>query len=268
MINRHVFVVTLLALSAATHAAVPIAVAPTQLQDDRLHNFAQHDAMSGALTITLHISGEQAKSATSWGKLTLTEAVDDTQTDLRNKDDALTGAGGEEMQKLDRPSAGNGATGNDGSFDIQLHLQNPPRGAKSLASIKGSFQILTGGKEQIITVKQLKSHRGQLIADPTLQAAHLTAKLAIDNDPSTNDDASTLPLQLTGQLDEVSAVEINDGTDTPPVQGESSNSEGDTRRVGYILTKPLDDTMVLRLHLVTGQQTVTVPIELKGIELP
>jgi hypothetical protein len=35
-----------------------------------------------------------------------------------------------------------------------------------------------------------------------------------------------------------------------------------------MLNKPLDDTMTMKIHLVVGQKTVTVPLELKDVKLP
>jgi hypothetical protein len=43
---------------------------------------------------------------------------------------------------------------------------------------------------------------------------------------------------------------------------------GDTRTLQYALDKPLDDTMTVKMTIIVGLKTVTVPFDLKNIPLP
>jgi hypothetical protein len=42
----------------------------------------------------------------------------------------------------------------------------------------------------------------------------------------------------------------------------------DDRTDTFELNRPLDDTMTLKIELIVGLKTVTVPFEIKDVELP
>lgn len=64
-------------------------------------------------------------------------------------------------------------------------------------------------------------------------------------------------------------IEITDTASGESVShGNFSGNINDTKMTGYSLDRPLDDQMTFTAHLIIGQRTITVPIDLKEVPLP
>ena len=125
------------------------------------------------------------------------------------------------------------------------------------------LEVLAGGEEKVVTLTKLKSMQGKPLADPVLKAAGINGKVT---KPSGDDPALTV--DYTGGTDAIKEVEILDAAGNSVSNGRFSTGFGGTQSVSYQLSKPLDDTMTMKMHLIVGQKTVKVPFELKDVKLP
>lgn len=105
---------------------------------------------------------------------------------------------------------------------------------------------------------------GKSLDDPALKAAGLTVKVSAAKANSTS-----ITLDLTGPLSNLSKVELLGPGGKDLINGSGVGTAGIGREQGnYLLTSPLDATMTLRIHAITGQKDVTVPFDLKDVPLP
>jgi hypothetical protein len=254
---RHVAPYLLLLCVAAAQ------VKPAQIVETREQTLIKKEGFFSSersrLVVKLSVSGPDVRGATKWGKVKLTEAVDDAGTDLKPKENTFAFSRGEDMDEINRFGQDEKAEG----FDVELELAVPARKATTIKSLKGEFHVLAGGEEKVVTFTKLKSMQGKPLTDPALKAAGIDATVgkSSGNDPA-------LVVDYKGAADAITKVEILDAGGDSMSSGQFSSGSGDAQNVNYMLGKPLDDAMTLKLHLVVGQKTVAVPFELKDLKLP
>jgi hypothetical protein len=252
--------------SAATLSLAAVKVESSEVKETRVEKLIKKENVFSSdvsrLQVTLHIDGDDIKGATKWGKLKLTEAVDDVGTDLKPKKDAMSfGPGGDDMEDINR--FGIGGEKKSDAFDATITLALPARKATAIKSLKGEFVVLAGGEEKIVTLTKLKSMQGKPLDDPTLKAAGVVGTVT---KPAGDDPA--LAIDYTAGLDAMKEVEVLDADGKNISNGRFSSGFGGKQSVSYMLSKPLDDTMTMKIHLVVGQKAVKVPVELKDVKLP
>jgi hypothetical protein len=212
------------------------------------------------LNVKLNLKGAELLGATKWGKVKLAEAVDDAGTDL--KPTHATAAGqGDDWDDVER--LGHDEKQPADWCDVELELAVSARKATAIKSLKGELQVLAGGEEKVVTLTKLTSSSGKPLDDPVLKAAGLQ----VTPIKSERDD-SALTLQFSGSDDGLKDVEIVDAAGKKINNSYLSSRINDQRTSQYDLDRPLDDKVVVKLHLVVGQRTVTVPFDLKDLKLP
>ena len=258
--------VVLVAAAAASLAAVK--VQPAEVLETRLLTLIKKENVftsdASRLQVKLSVDGPEVKGATKWGKVKLTEAVDDAGTDLKpKKDDSGFSFGrNDDFEEISRFGMSDDEK-NSNAFDVAIQLALPARKASAIKSLKGEFEVMAGGEEKVVTLTKLKSMQGKPLADPVLKAAGINGKVT---KPSGDDPALTV--DYTGGTDAIKDVEILDAAGNSVSNGRFSSGFGGTQNVSYQLSKPLDDTMTMKMHLIVGQKTVKVPFELKDVKLP
>jgi hypothetical protein len=256
-------VVMLLAASAALAADV-VSVKPTEISETRVKQIVKGNSWDkSGLEITLHVEGATVDAATAFGKMKFTTAVDDAGGDLKPKEEKgfFSGPSEDKFNKIDRFMQEKGAKG----FDVRLKLALPKRSAKTIKEIKGEMQVLAGGDEKVVEVKNLATQAGKSIDDPALKAAGLQIKFTKAQADASKTD---LPVEVKGDPNNIKEVEILDASGQKINQGYSSGSFGGAEQISYMLSKPLDDTMTMKIHVLVGQKTMPVPFDLTNLELP
>ncbi len=215
------------------------------------------------VVVTVRIEGEQAKGATHYGQIKITEAVDDTGKSLKPSEDRASFAGEDGFTEITRMRMGDEKPRNM-ETKIDLRLEVPARNATKIARLKGSFQVKAGGQEKVVSVPKVKALLGQSLKDPALAAAKLQIKLAKAGEPGGE---PTLTMEVTGPIAAIQNADVLDAKGAKVNNG-YSKSGGETTTYALTLERPLDDTMTLKLSLIVGQKIVDVPLDLKDIPLP
>jgi len=261
---RHVLVSSscgfVLACGALSLAAVK--VQPAEISETRIQTLIKKENVFSSdvprLQVKLNVDGPEIKGATKWGNVKITEAVDDAGTDLKLKKESLSFGDG-----LDEISRFGSEEKKTDAFDATINLALPARKATAIKSLKGEFQVLAGGDEKTVTLTKLKSMQGKPLSDPALKAAGISGTFT----KPTGDDPA-IAIDYKGSTNAIKDVEITDATGKSVSQGRFSSGFGDQQTVNYMLNKPLDDTMTMKINLIVGQKSVTVPFELKDVKLP
>jgi hypothetical protein len=251
---------------AAAAARAEVKVQPAEVSETRVATLIKKPNVFSSdvsrLAVKLNVDGPEVKGATKWGKLKIAQAVDDAGTDLKPKQEGISfGPGGDDLEEINRFGVDEGKK--DGPFDVTLRLGVPARNATAIASLKGEFAVLAGGEEKVVSLTKLKSMQGKPLDDPALKAAGVSGTFA---KPAGNDPA--VAVEYKGGTDAIKEVEIVDAAGNSVSSGRFSTGFGGVQSVNYLLSKPLDDTMTMKLHLIVGQKAVTVPFELKDVKLP
>jgi hypothetical protein len=226
------------------------------------------------LTLTARVAGGLADAAKTKGKLKIEQAADDTGTDLKpekKKSFFSIGGGDDDFEKI---GAGMIHSSNDDKkepgFDMDIKLKVPARKAQKLPLVKGEFQIQAGGEEQVVEVKKPRSQRGKAVGDPVLEKAGLTVTV---KDPTKQSGffsggEDDLSLEFKGDLSALDEIEVLDAEGEDASSGHMSSGSDDTKTYVMSMDKPLSDDMTVKIHLVVGLKTVTVPFEFKDVPLP
>ena len=253
-----------------------VAARVEQVQESRHKIFAKdlNYVASNGVDLKIVFEGPAIKGATSYGNWKIIEAVDDAGTDIKKP---------AEMGSTLPPSLREKLKSQKNEFDkvqhfftkdkagdtarVELKLGTPARKATKISKVKGEVQLQCGGDRKVVKVSKLLSLNGKTIEDPQFKAAGLVAKI------TANKQTNELEVEYSGNLDALAEM----GFDEPSIvnaKGEraSNGNSGGTfdgkTNMTYNLSMPLDDSLVLQIPVITGQKIVTVPFELKDIELP
>jgi hypothetical protein len=261
-------VTCLLLASVVAPADAAVKVQPAEIVETRMVTLIKKPNVFSSdaprLQLKLNVDGPELKGSTKWGRIKIAEAVDDVGTDLKPKDDAMGfGPRGDDLEDISRFGFDDEEKKKTGTFDATIGLTLPPRKATAIKSLKGEFQVLAGGEEKVVTLTKLKSMQGKPLADPALKAAGITGTVA-----KASGDDPALAIDYKGSTDAIKEVEILDASGKSVSSGRFSSGFGDQQTVNYMLNKPLDDAMTMKIHLIVGQKAVTVPFELKDVKLP
>jgi hypothetical protein len=199
--------------------------------------------------------------------IVLTEAKDDAGTDLLKQN----GAGGDnkiitELPNVTRPLHDKVVEDVPKAFYAQVNLRMSARQAQRIASLKGEVRVSVGGGEKpaVVTVPAVKALGGKKVEHPDLARAGLTLQVA-EQGPQ---EQLELALMISGEVPRDSDVSVV-GADGKSVSTGCSGSSGKNAIQQLMkLQRPLNDTDRLRITLPLGQKKVTIPFDLKDIELP
>src|SRR5688500_12368467 len=84
-----------------------VKVQPAEVLETRMVTLIKKENVfssdSSRLQVKLNVDGPEVKGATKWGKIKITEAVDDVGTDLKLKEDGFSfGPGAEGLEEISR----------------------------------------------------------------------------------------------------------------------------------------------------------------------
>jgi hypothetical protein len=260
--------------AAAPASGDKFVVSAISVAETRYRNLAGEESMFGdrsGTELLIRVQGAAVDGATSYGQLKLTEATDDTGTDMKPKKGGMS-MNDEAFTPIQSGMLGMLQKKGEKGFRVKLELGSAARKAAKIRSVKGEFQVLADGKQAAATVKNIPALVGKSIEDPQLKQAGVQIKVVDPKKAGSGmlggGDDNSLSLQITGAITAVQEVEVLDKAGKSVTQGSMSSGSEKESNVTYQLKQPLDDTMTLKVKLVIGQKTVKVPFELKDIALP
>lgn len=218
------------------------------------------------LKVTVHLLGHLAAKASRYGMLNIETARDDRGGDLIRE----VGLGGDgDFQTIgewERQDVENG-------FALELVLKAAPRSAKKIATLSGSVQLVVGGQEKTVLVKDVETLVGRAVADPVLKAAGIDMKIVESSAArglfGLGPDEKAICCTLTGNTHLVLEVLLADSTgkESPSDRGWSRSGAGPKvhhiRPAGRMPAKA-----ALKLKVLTGARLAPVALKLRDIPLP
>lgn len=263
---RAIMIAAALGAALTTPAALAeVEVEPIQLSENRSVqlkelDFTEQVGSDGSLmTLTLLLSGPEVAEATHYGQVDVTEVRDDTGASLAPPRRTFPAQAG--FQELDREHmwflADNPP---EDKIKVDIRLEGTDRGARRLASIKGSLQLRTTATESF-TVEPVA---GQSVEHALLERAGATLEIRQINDQNGRVQlAATDPDGLLGDPEIVNA----DGEDI--TMGTASFGFNDRKTIQL---DPQDQTLPegakIRVHVITGREDLQVPFEFEDLPLP
>jgi hypothetical protein len=228
----------------------------------------------------LHVDGAGVKDARKY-KLKVTEAKDDTGTDLKKAPKGVPNFEGEQYQEARPPQTFD--FGDDAKkpkptgFDVEVRLHTPPARSAKTISVRGEMQVLAGGEKKVVRTRDLKKMVGKTVDDPALKAVGVTITVLDPAKPSLDavifgggKGGKSVPLQLAGSLDAIAELRFVDDKGKSINEGSMSRSDqpADKKTITYELSNPLDEGTTLEVEVWPGQKAVKVPFGLQDVKLP
>jgi hypothetical protein len=211
-------------------------------------------AQAEPLFATLLLDGKPIAEASRVGFLQIDAARDDKGKQLAlfkakrdNLDvdgDFVDLTGGMLMKDAQRP------------MEIDLMLERPSDGAKSLALLEGSLKLVTGGRPEEVLIRDIKNIEPETaIENQTLKSAGVTLRLSF---PVTG---NTVSLAAQGPI---WSMDLVDGKGKK-VDAQWASGMGEFQ---FQSEPPLPADVGLQLVVLTGQKPETVPFKFEGVPLP
>lgn len=266
-----------------------VTVTPVQVVETRQKELAPDQGMGtghvSGLTVRIRLDGPEVKNATKYGKVKITEATDDAGTNLRAR--GKTSFMGPEMDEFEPFRFQSGTVmhfGNTASVvpastrDVELSVGLPARSAKKIVVLRGELQVLAGvGQAKTVPVKNPQAMAGKALTDPVLKQAGVTVKVldakaaagayGMPADmPVMGNNAPSVTVQISGNA--IEWVNVVDASGEKVSSGSCSTTKDNVKTETIELSQPLNATMTLELGVSVGQKAITVPFELKDIDLP
>ena len=268
------------------------------LNETRAHNFFPVKfIVELGLKLTLRANGPASPDQpTAYGDWHVRQAVDDRGTDLRPPPPppaATQPVTAEQIEKAlenARDEVGSNARYtavtaepaqaahiSESATDCSLRLGLPSRAATMIARLSGDFTIYTG-RPVTITFTKLKQSMNRPLENPALQQAGITieivdpANVPKDQQPNlVNSAGPSILLHCRGQLRAFGNfpldVSLADGSSAEAGFSSVPDPDKTDDYDQLSLSRPLDDSMVLKVALVLNRQPVKVPFDLFDIPL-
>lgn len=226
-------------------------------QDDiRTFNFSM---CPSGLTVQLEISGRAAGRATHYGMLRLDTARDDHDRKMKLNEESTFNTPTEKFAEINRDMMFMGMQEKPkDKLLIDLKLTLPARDATAL-DLEGALQLKIADVKKI-TIKNVAERKGA-IEHKALKSTGLTCEIGEITD-------TTLALTLTGQIDNVLAVGVEDGGGKSISAGYSRSTLGSTAKYELMLSNPAGEDARLVLEVEVGEEIVDVPFSFEKLPLP
>lgn len=288
--RKYWITITVLCVSKLVLAAV--AVTPVQVMETRQKDLVHEQGIGmgpgSGLTVTIRLDGPEMKNATHYGKVKITEATDDAGTNLQAQGNTrFMGSGSDHFQpfrvwegammSFGKPVPAAPAS----THDVELSVGLPARAAKKIAVLRGELQILGGaGQAKTVLVKNPQAMAGKVLTDPVLKQAGVTVKVldskavAVSGAPAdfpvmgNLGDGPGVAVQISGNPNAIGSIDVVDANGQSVGAGSGSMTMDNVMTKTIQLSKPLTAAMTLKLDVSVGQKAITVPFELKDIDLP
>ncbi len=250
------------ARAASADAPTGVKIVPASIEETRRKDLVPKKrswgSISPELKLKLHVVGDAAAKAKRFGRVKITKAVDDTGENLIKT--ASTFSRSEGMATIDKWKK----QGVTNGFAVELKLKPAARKAAKISTLKGSFVLLSGGKVVNVTIADVIAHTGKEVKDAALAEAGVKLKIS-----SQTKGGKVVAYTIEGNTDIVVGAELVDAA------GKVVRSFGGWQRSGKgpkVYNRRSQGKMPekagLKLTILKGAKTVTVPIDLKDIPLP
>jgi hypothetical protein len=226
---------------------------------------------SGDVTLTLLVDGQDVVGARKAGRIKVTKAVDDKDTDLLAKPKGVSVfSGGDDFREIMRRGAffkRQKEQKEPTAFDVDVLLPNQAaRAASQIKLVEGSFQVLVGGEKKQLTFK-IKDHIGKELNEPALKDLAISFKM-LEPTKAVRQGGGSLPVEIKGDLGLLDEVEIETGDGEKINDGMMTVTGLGMKSQSYSLRKPIEADTVLKITVYAGQKVVTVPFKFENLKLP
>ena len=247
--------------TASVKAPGGVKIVPASIEEKRRKDLIPKKTRWGSippeLKLTLHVVGDAAAKAKRFGRVKITKAVDDTGENLIKTSSTFSRSEGmATVDKWKKQGVTNG-------FSVELKLKPSARKAAKISTLKGSFVLLTGGKIVDVTIADVVAHAGKEVKDAALAEAGVKLKI------SSQTKGGKVAYTVEGNTDVVVGAELVDAA------GKVVRSFGGWQQSGkgpkVYSRRPqgkMPEKVGLKLTILKGAKSVTVPINLKDIPLP
>ena len=263
---------------------------PISISEDRQKDLTVEGAdphRHRKLTLTARLEGVEFKETRGWGHVVISKAWDDTGGDLRN-DWTKANPTTKPADRLATPRADDEGDDQEDVFDtfevieppagsvdqdvlIDFELARPERKATKIVSLKGYFVVLRGGTIKEISLPHLLDAIDKPIENEGLKEANVEIALSKDKRNDKSIDPSSLVVTIKGKPIAIVKMEVLDDAGVKMNNAGAYGMPAMTAtwaRRNYGLDRPLDNQMVLKIHVMVGQTAVRVPFDFKDIPLP
>jgi hypothetical protein len=246
----------LLTLLAPAQAADVPAARPVEVRDERVKTLEKTMfGGSNALTVRGVLQGPAVKQASKYGNLKVSEAKDDTGTDLIVKGDSFSATNRPDLNPISDFAR------KDDKLNFDVKLKTPLRTAKSI-SVKGTIDLVVGGERVHADFPKVKALANSELKHAELTALGLKFKLAKVE--------KSISYTMEGNEALIEEILLLDKTGKKvPSQGTSSFRLGKGPKnydIGF--GQAIDADATLRITLLKGARQVAVPFAFDKLELP
>jgi len=249
-------VLLLSALAPSQTPEVPT-VRPIEVREDRVRQLVKERSFGNVsvLTVRGELKGSAVTQAAKFGNLKVTEANDDTGADLISKDDFFSKTNRPEMKSIDKYER------QEDRLPFDIRLKTTARIAKKI-SLKGSIDLLIGGKRANADFPKLRSLAGTELKHVELAALGIKIKLV-------KVEKSAIEYTIDGNQGPIDEVVLLDksGKKIESTAGTFSVGKGPVIHQNNFAQEIGADS-TLRIVLLKDAKTVTVPIAFANLELP
>lgn len=269
-------VLALLTLAPLAHAAVSVKV--VRVEESRVKELLEdadpsQGTMLSQVTLTLRLEGPEIAGATEYGQPRITQASDDTGASLKPEP---LGAGDFFMPLQSGAFASSDEQAAARPTEVRVSLNAPQRNAAKITRVRGEVRVKAGGEKKVVMVAGVNGRIGKRVDDPALKAAKLTVTVL---DPKAQEDGErfgadagpgggAVSVKITGDNSVVKQVDVVGPDGQSISQGRSTAGSGNTTVYSVMFDRELDQSMSLKIELLTGQKVVRVPIDLRDVPLP
>jgi hypothetical protein len=225
---------------------------------------AQPDSAERAPGLSVYLRVAGVDRPASYGEVVVTKATDDAATNLSPPPRAAGEQKTQEFTSVKQVTGAPDAEAAPGAFVARVDLGSPARAAKRIAVLKGELRLTLGGDDKTLTLPGVLSLRGKTVEHPDLTRAGITVQVGAPGRLGGDE----LPVMVSGDgAQSVQVGVVDAGGNSITGSGSGSRSAGSESWTWH-LSRPLQPTDALTITLPAGQKFVTVPFELKDIELP
>jgi len=247
--------------------AAGVKVTPVSIEERRSKQLVKTRTfgMPPELTLALHVTGPAAAKAKRAGHVRITKALDDKGNSLLPKKRSF----GSRMRDGYKTVNEYMRHGVKDGFKLDLSLAQSQRAATKISSLTGSFKLLTGEKVADGTIPDVKSLEGKDAAHPVLAAAGLKVKIVKASGGFMGGGPRAISYVPGGNTDALVDVELVDSAGKEIQSSSGSVRMGSGPRTYHVEAMgKLPPKAGLKLKVLTGAKSTTVPLELKDIPLP
>ncbi len=218
------------------------------------------------LRMQFRLSGEAILKVARMGNLIFDEAVDDTGKSLIAAD-TYSPEDRTALRPINMPAERVRTTG----LTFMARLSASARGAKAIRSLKGSMKLVVADAAETVTVENPIQFLGKTIDNKRLKELGVQIRIAspTEFEPAHATDKA-MALQFQSRREQVKSMAFFDGSmkAVRHRESEATTKDGQKAALLQIAAGALTDETQLVLEVYPKLEDVTLPVELKDVELP